>query len=46
MAIRKDILPIAGQSKFELLSKADQIDILNCQTIEEAMALLGKKKRK
>ncbi len=44
MAIRKSYLSIENQVKFEMLSKADQAEILNCKSIEEASGLLEKMK--
>ena len=44
MAIRISQLPFKDQLKFGLLSKADQVDILNCKTPAEASAMLENKK--
>lgn len=44
MAIRLSQLPFGDQLKFGLLSKADQAEILNCKTPNEASTMLGNKK--
>lgn len=44
MAIRISQLPFKDQLKFGLLSKVDQVDILNCKTPAEASAMLENKK--
>lgn len=44
MGIRKNQLPISEQVKFGLLSKADQAEILNSKTVDEAVKMLQKKK--
>ena len=46
MAIRKNQLPMGALVNFELLGKVDQAEILNCRTIEDAVALIDKKDRK
>lgn len=46
MAIRKNQLPMSAQVNFELLGKVDQAEILNCRTIEDAVALINQKDKK
>lgn len=44
MAIRSSQLSVGDQIKFNLLSKADQAEILNCKTPAEASVMLENKK--
>lgn len=45
MSIRMNQLSFGDQLRFGMLSKKDQIDVLNCKTIEEAVTKLNNMKK-